>query len=62
MKFTTLAFPIMLAGSTFSATIVAAEEPIKPIKPVQDINLAGRAGQEALFRPVASWRQGCSDG
>jgi cytochrome c peroxidase len=55
MKLTTLAFSIMVAGSVLSSTTVAAEEPIKPIKPVQEINLAQvELGKKLYFDPRLS--------
>ncbi len=55
MKIKPIVLSIALASTTFTTTMALAEEPIKPIKPVQEINLAQvELGKKLFFDPRLS--------
>lgn len=55
MKIKPIILSIALASTTFTTTMALAEEPIKPIKPVQEINLAQvELGKKLFFDPRLS--------
>ncbi len=55
MKIKPIVLSIALASTTFTTTMALAEEPIKPIKPVQEINLAQvELGKKLYFDPRLS--------
>ena len=55
MKIKPIVLSIALASTTFTTTMALAEEPIKPIRPVQEINLAQvELGKKLFFDPRLS--------
>lgn len=55
MKIKPIVLSIALASTTFTTTMALAEEPIKPIKPVQEVNLAQvELGKKLFFDPRLS--------